>query len=41
MSTWVCDLCMSTVVRDQIADMVDGEHVLCKACVGNGWEAVR
>lgn len=30
--TWVCDGCMSTVRRADIADMVDGEHVLCWDC---------
>ena len=29
---WVCDGCMRPVVREQIADMVDGEHVLCVDC---------
>lgn len=32
---WVCDSCMGSVARDQIADMADGEHVLCKWC---DWE---
>ena len=30
--SWVCDGCMARVVRSQIADMADGEHVLCKRC---------
>ena len=30
--TWVCDGCMRKVTRLQIADMADGEHVLCIDC---------
>jgi hypothetical protein len=30
--TWVCDGCMGRVVRSEIADMADGEHVLCRRC---------
>jgi hypothetical protein len=30
--TWVCDGCMGRVTRLEIADMADGEHVLCKRC---------
>jgi hypothetical protein len=32
LATWVCDSCMATVERQDIADMVDGEHVICKRC---------
>lgn len=33
---WVCDGCMRPVLREGIADMVDGEHVLCKTCKAVG-----
>lgn len=29
---YVCDGCMRPVVRSEIADMADGEHVLCHGC---------
>lgn len=30
---WVCDSCMRIVTRPEIADLADGEHVLCVYCV--------
>lgn len=30
--TWVCDGCMKTVTREQIAEWADFEHVLCRSC---------
>jgi hypothetical protein len=33
---WVCDGCMRLVGRSQIADLADGEHVLCDRCTQQG-----
>ena len=29
---WTCDFCMRRVQRHEIADMCDGEHVICIEC---------
>lgn len=31
-ATYVCDGCMTRVTRAEVADLVDGEHVLCHRC---------